>query len=112
MSARDAYGEHVFDWNWGSAGEGFPDTAIGFRQAIVKNPYLKIFVLEGYYDLATPYLAANYTMDDLDLPVPYRKNISYATYDSGHMVYLNTPSLQKMHDDVDSFMNVATSRPQ
>jgi len=112
VSAGSAYGEHVFDWNWGSAGEGFPDTATALRQAIVKNPYLKIFVMEGYYDLATPYLAANYTMDHLNLPDAYRKNISYATYDSGHMVYLNTPSLKKMHDDVDNFMNMATSKAQ
>ena len=112
VSARDAYGEHVFEWNWGSAGEGFPDTASALRQAIVKDAYLKILVMEGYYDLATPYLAANYTMDHLDLPQQYRKNISYATYDSGHMVYLNSPSLKKMHDDVDSFINMATSKSQ
>ena len=112
VSAHSAYGEHVFDWNWGSAGEGFPDTASALRQAMVKDPYLKIMVMEGYYDLATPYLAANYTMDHLDLPEQYRKNISYATYDAGHMVYLNAPMLKKMHDDVDSFMNMATSKPQ
>jgi carboxypeptidase C (cathepsin A) len=42
-------------WDWGSAIEDFPDTASAMRQAIVKNPYLKILVMEGYYDLATPY---------------------------------------------------------
>ncbi len=53
-------------WDWGSAGQGFPDTASALRQAIVKNPYLKILVMEGYYDLATPYYAANYTVDHLE----------------------------------------------
>ena len=52
----------------GSAIQGFPDTASAMRQAIVKNPYLKILVMEGYYDLATPYYAANYTVDHLNLP--------------------------------------------
>src|SRR5271169_1630352 len=75
-------------WDWGSANEGFPDTASAMRQAIVKNPYLKILVMEGYYDLATPYFAANYALQHLDLPRKYRDNISYATYDAGHMVYL------------------------
>ncbi len=42
-------------WDWGSSQAGFPDTASALRAAIVKNPYLKVRVLEGYYDLATPY---------------------------------------------------------
>jgi len=56
----------------GSAIQGFPDTASALRQAIVKNPYLKVLVMEGYYDLATPYFAANYTIDHLNLPAKYR----------------------------------------
>jgi carboxypeptidase C (cathepsin A) len=99
------------DWNWGSGLDGFPDTATALRQALVKDPYLKVLVMEGYYDLATPYYAANYTMDHLDLGPAYRQNISFATYDAGHMVYLPITGLQKLKTDLAGFIERAVAHP-
>jgi len=74
---------------------------------MVKDPYLKVLVLEGYYDLATPYYAANYVVDHLNLPANFRKGISVETYDSGHMVYVNEQALAKLKQDVVRFMDSA-----
>lgn len=104
-----AFDSEEFKWEWGSAEKGFPDTATELREAMAKNPYLKVLVMEGYYDLATPYFAANYTMDHLNLPDNLRQNISYATYNSGHMVYLDTQSLAKFRQDLGNF--IAKSLP-
>jgi carboxypeptidase C (cathepsin A)/subtilisin family serine protease len=97
-------------WNWGSAIDGFPDTATALREAMVKNPYLKILVMEGFYDLATPFSAANYTVDHLDLPGRHRDNISVATYEAGHMVYLPEAGLKKMKADEAEFVARSLAR--
>jgi carboxypeptidase C (cathepsin A) len=100
-----AYDEPAFEkWDWGNAEKGFPNTAPGLRAAMVKNPYLKVLVMEGYYDLATPYFAANYSLDHLDLGPDYRKNISFAAYEAGHMVYVDSASHAKMKRDLVEFM--------
>ncbi len=71
---------------------------------MIKNPYMKVLVMEGYYDLATPFAAANWTMDHLNLDAKYRQSISYATYNSGHMVYIDRAEHDKMKKDLVEFM--------
>ena len=102
-----------FRWSWTGVegfGGGYPDTATALRQAIVKDHYLKVLVMEGYYDLATPFAGADYTMDHLDLAPDYHKNISFTQYASGHMVYLDQQSHAKMKQDFENFIDATTER--
>jgi carboxypeptidase C (cathepsin A) len=95
------------DWDWGKAIDGFPDTATALRHAMVRDKFLKVLVMEGYYDLATPYAAADYTIDHINLPASYRSQISTTTYDAGHMAYLPVESLKKMKSDETGFIDKA-----
>ncbi|HET6633327.1 MAG TPA: peptidase S10 [Rhodanobacteraceae bacterium] len=78
-----------------------PDLATAMKT----NPDLKVLLNGGYYDLATPFFAAIYEMRHLPIPQRLQKNISYAWYPSGHMVYAHTPSLKALHDNVARFID-------
>jgi len=97
-------------WEWGNAIQGFPDTATPLRAAMVKDPYLKVLVMEGYYDLATPFYAAEYTMNHLDLGPEFRKNWSFAYYDAGHMMYVREPDLTKVKKDFTAFIDATMAK--
>lgn len=103
-----AYGLPKFNWNWKRGGGHFfptsPTTAPDLAEAITKNPNLKILVLNGYFDMATPFMGAEYTMKHLDIPKELQDNISMKYYHSGHMIYVHKPSLEKMHTDVEQFI--------
>ena len=98
-------GEGVGRWDWGTQGRGgYPDTSAALRDAIAKNPYLRVFVASGYYDLATPYLATEYTVAHMNLIPSQRENFRMEYYEAGHMMYLHGPSLKKLKADVADFL--------
>jgi carboxypeptidase C (cathepsin A) len=77
-----------------------PDLAMAMKT----DPNLKVMLNGGYYDLATPFYAAEYEMHHLPIPDSLQQNISYHWYPSGHMVYAHEPSLKKLHDNVARFI--------
>jgi carboxypeptidase C (cathepsin A) len=101
----------VHPWNFGPGGSGYPYVAHRLRQALIKNPYLKVLVCSGYQDLATPYFATVYTVNHLDLSPELRKNISETFYTGGHMMYHRIESLKKLNGDVRTFIHGAVGKP-
>jgi len=75
-----------------------------------ENKYLKVFIGSGYYDLDTPYFAAKYAVNHLDLDPSLRNNVTLAYYDAGHQMYTNLPSLEKLKTDVANFFEKALSK--
>ena len=75
------------------------------RAAMTQQTYLKVLVLCGYYDVATPFDGIEQTVSHMQLEHPVRKNVSFAYYESGHMVYIDEKAHDKLHKDVDDFIN-------
>ncbi len=94
-------------WNWGQANNGFADTSDALRAAFAKNPYMKLFVAEGYFDFATPYFATEYTLSHLGIDPAARSRITVSTYTAGHMMYIDGPSHAKLKRDVAAFVDGA-----
>jgi carboxypeptidase C (cathepsin A) len=96
-------------WNW-NTNNAFVDTSTALRTAIAKNPYLKIFVASGYYDLATPYFATQYTLNHIIIDPALRRNFSTGYYEAGHMMYIDEKSLASLRADVRTFIQDALRR--
>jgi carboxypeptidase C (cathepsin A) len=94
----------VQPWNFGQAANNrYLNVAPVLRRAMTENRSLRVFVANGYYDLATPYFATRYTFDHLgDKALAGRVTMAY--YDAGHMMYINKPSLARLKEDVAKFM--------
>jgi len=80
------------------------DTGIDLAHAIIRNPDMKVLVQQGYFDLATPYRATEYFIDQMPLPDSLRGNVSMKYYEAGHMMYVHPPSLVQFRKDLADFV--------
>lgn len=90
-------------WNW-NVNNGYADTSISLKDAMAKNPYMKVMLAQGYYDMATPFFAAEYTVSAMNLDPTLRRNLSFQYYEAGHMMYIDVKQLKKLHDDAAVFI--------
>ena len=103
-------------WNWKrKAGGGFgfpgaPNVQGDLAQAMITNPRLLVQVENGYYDLATPFFATEYTMEHLGLPPALQKNIKEDYYNAGHMMYLHDADRVSLHNQIAGFIDRATQQ--
>lgn len=101
--------DYVHPWSYAEFEGRFVDVGETLRSAMTRNPYLKVFVANGYFDLGTPYSATEYTFNHLGLHESLRKNVTMGYYEAGHMMYIHQPSLAALKQDLANF--IRTSRP-
>jgi carboxypeptidase C (cathepsin A) len=94
---------NVRPWDQGQAGA----VAEALRSAMTEQTNLRVLVVAGYYDLATPFNGIEHTVSHMMLEPSIRKNISFTYYEAGHMMYIDKKAREKLHKDVDDFINAS-----
>ncbi|HTP31070.1 MAG TPA: hypothetical protein VMJ75_02785 [Candidatus Acidoferrales bacterium] len=90
---------------WDQGQPGGPAEAL--RSAMTEQGTMRVLVVAGYYDLATPFNGIETTVSHMGLEPSIRKNISFAYYEAGHMMYIDKKAREKLHKDVDAFINTS-----
>jgi carboxypeptidase C (cathepsin A) len=94
----------VNPWSYDDFQNSYVNVAETLREAMTQNGALKVFVGAGYYDLATPFFTAEYTLAHMGLDPKLRDHVSMGYYEAGHMMYTQLKSLQKVRQDLTKFM--------
>jgi carboxypeptidase C (cathepsin A) len=100
----------VHPWSYSDHENRYVDVADTLRRAMAQNPTLRVHVASGYYDLATPYFATDYTLSHLALDASLRPNLSVSYYEAGHMMYIHRPSLLRLRDELAAFVTHGIER--
>ncbi len=93
----------VQPWNYG-ADNNYPNASDRLASVMNQNPYLKVLVCGGRCDLVCPIDTIRHSLEHMPLAEAGRKNIRYAEFDAGHMMYINLPDLKKLHAEIEKFV--------
>ena len=96
-------------WDWGEQNR-YLNVAETLAESLTRNPYLRVHVSTGLYDLATPWAAVNYTFNHLLMDPALVKNVTLDNYSAGHMMYLNLADLKKQKADLARFVREAAGK--
>jgi carboxypeptidase C (cathepsin A) len=99
--------EKVWPWSYKEHENQYVNVAESLRKAMTLNPHLRVFIANGYYDLATPYFATEYTVNRLQLDETLQDHVSLRYYEAGHMMYIHLASLARLKGDLAEFVRNA-----
>ena len=95
----------VQPWSYSNVENEYLNVAETLKKAMTKNPFLKVWIANGHYDLATPYFATKYTVEHMGLDPSIRDHITLTYYEAGHMMYIEKQSRVKLKADYDAFLD-------
>ncbi|MBI2221599.1 MAG: peptidase S10 [Acidobacteria bacterium] len=102
----------VRPWSYDEFNNRYLNLADTLRGAMARNPHLKVLVVNGYYDFATPFGATEHTFAHLGFDATYKARVELAYYEAGHMMYIRPSEHRKLKQDVARFIKAASSSAQ
>lgn len=97
----------VQPWDYAPYNNRYLNLVNELRTAMAHNPYLKVMVANGYYDMATPFAATEHTFAHLGYEDTYKERVSLKYYEAGHMMYVHSDVIKALKKDVADFINGA-----
>jgi carboxypeptidase C (cathepsin A) len=92
------------NWDYEDFKGRYVDTSENFRELLSRSRGTKVLIANGYYDLATPHFATEYTMSHMGLDPDVRPNIRLTYYEAGHMMYVHKASREQLATDLREFV--------
>ena len=92
------------NWDYEDFKNAYVDVSETLRSTMSRNPDMRVLVANGYYDLATPHFATEYTFSHMGLDPEVRPNVQMEYYEGGHMMYVHLESLEKLAADMRGFL--------
>jgi carboxypeptidase C (cathepsin A) len=102
--------DKVFPWSFADSENQYLNVAEHLRQAMTRNPDLKVLMASGHFDLACPYFDTLYTADHLGLPPELRGHLRIAQFEAGHMMYIRKSEHRKLRDEIERFIREAQGK--
>ncbi|HEY3383631.1 MAG TPA: hypothetical protein VGK32_17850 [Vicinamibacterales bacterium] len=99
---------NVRPWSYAEFQNRYVNMTEPLRSAMARNPFLKVFVANGYYDMATPFFSTEFTFDHLGFEQTYRDRVSMGFYEAGHMMYIRPSAHKELKRDVAAFIRSCT----
>lgn len=94
----------VHPWDYNGATNRYLNTIPNLREALIRMPAFKVFVASGYYDLATPFFASEYTFNRLNIRPSAADRMTLKYYPGGHMMYVDPLSIESLSRDLHTFI--------